>query len=262
MKKTISLLLIFAMLCGIISIVPVSSSEAATIKLSKTKKSMYAGSSYQLKVKGTKKKVTWKSSKKTVATVSKKGLVSAIASGSATITAKVSGKKLRCKITVTVKKTGKGTKASPKSAYVANTFNYYEEGKKKGKFSIQLLRFESGKTAASMAKNNSANVTPAKNQEYIYFKFKICYLSGTQTIEAKDIFNYYYNIYGSNSTKQLTNISWGFFFEPVDDLGTTTLSPGNKVTCGKAVLVEKGHTPITFRIQTGKNSFTWFTTAK
>lgn len=260
MKKTLSLLLVFAMFCGIIT--APTSSEAAAIKLNKTKKTMYAGSSYKLKVKGTKKKVKWKSSKKTVATVSKKGVVYAQSSGTATITAKVANKKFRCKITVKVKKNGKGTKASPKSAYATNIFNYYEEGKKKGKFSIKLLRFESGKTAEEMAKNNSENLKPAKNQEYIYFRFKICYISGSQTIEAKDIFNYYYNIYGSNSKKQLTNISWGFFFEPVDDLGTATLSPGNKITCGKAILVEKGHAPITFRIQTGKNSFTWFTTAK
>lgn len=126
---------------------------------------------------------------------------------------------------------------------------------------MKLLRFESGESAAQMARANSSNPVPEANQEYIYFKFQIKYNSGTQTIEAKDIFNYYYNIYGDNSTRQLTNLDWGFFFEPVDDLGTVLLSPGNTVTCGKAILVEKGYSPITYRIQTGKNSYTWFTTA-
>lgn len=260
MRKILSLLLVFGMLCSISTVA--TTSEAAAIKLNKKKKTMYVGSSYTLKVKRTKKKVKWKSNKKSVATVTKKGVVRARSAGSAKITAKVAGKKLTCKITVKAVTNGKGTKSSPKSAYKTTTFHYYEEGKKKGKFSIKLLRFESGKKAAAMAKNNSANLKPNKNQEYIYFKFKICYLSGSQTIEAKDVFNYYYNIYGDNSTRQLTNISWGFFFEPVDDLGTTTLSPGNKVTCGKAILVEKGYAPITFRIQTGKNSYTWFTTAR
>ncbi|MCH5252654.1 MAG: Ig-like domain-containing protein [Lachnospiraceae bacterium] len=259
MKKTLSLFLVLGIIGNLFLAAPPAK---AAVKLNITKKTLYVGNSYQLKVKGTSKKVTWKSSKKSVATVSKKGVIQAQASGKATITAKVSGKKLRCKITVKKRALGRGTKASPKSAYNTNTFTFYEEGKKKGKFSIKLLRFESGEKAAAMAKNNSANPKPAQNQEYIYFKFKICYLSGSQTIEAKDIFNYYYNIFGANSTRQLTNQDWGFFFEPVDDLGTTVLSPGNKITCSKAILVEKGYAPITFRIQTKKNSYTWFTTEK
>lgn len=260
MKKIISLLLILCMAGSIFFTAP--QTEAAAIKLNTTKKTLYVGSSYKLKVKGASQKITWKSSKKSVAKVSKKGVVKAKSAGSATITAKVARKKLRCKITVKKKSFGKGTKTSPKSAYKTNTFTFYEEGKKKGKFSIKLMRFESGKKAAALAKNNSANPAPKPNQEYIYFKFKICYLSGSQTIDAKDIFNYYYNIFGANSTRQLTNLDWGFFFEPVDDLGTTVLSPGNKIVCSKAILIEKGYAPITFRIQTKKNSYTWFTTEK
>ena len=93
-------------------------------------------------------------------------------------------------------------------------------------------------------------------------RFKITYHSGTQTIKAKDVFNYYYNIFGANSTKQMTNLDWGFFFEDVDDLGQVLLSPGNTITCGKAVLVNKGFAPYTYRIQTGKNTYSWFTTAR
>ena len=59
----------------------------------------------------------------------------------------------------------------------------------------------------------------------------------------------------------MTNIDWGFDFEPVDDLKVTDLSPGNQIICAKAILVQKGCGPITYRIQTGKNSYTWFTTA-
>ena len=59
----------------------------------------------------------------------------------------------------------------------------------------------------------------------------------------------------------MTNIDWGFDFEPVDDLKVTDLSPGNQIICAKAILVQKGCGPITYRIQNRKNSYTWFTTA-
>ncbi|WP_238483811.1 Ig-like domain-containing protein [Anaerosporobacter faecicola] len=78
--------------------------NAATLKLNKTKVSLEVGKAVTLKVTGAnKKKVTWSSSKKSVATVNKNGKVTAKAVGKATITAKVSGKKFTCKVTVTKK---------------------------------------------------------------------------------------------------------------------------------------------------------------
>ena len=231
-----------------------------TMKLNKKTLSLGVGSTYTLKVKKATGKVKWKSNKKSVASVSSKGKVTAKKTGSAKITASVGSKKLTCK--VTVKAPAKGTKANPISAYAANTFTYYEEGKKRGRFTLTLLRFESGDVAAELAKSNATNPVPNEDQEYVYFKFQIQYHSGEQTVNARDVFNYYYNIYGANSTKQLKNLDWGFFFEPVDDLGTTILAPGNKIICSKAVLVNKGYDPITYCVQTGANSYTWFTTAK
>ena len=73
MKKIISLLLILCMAGSIFFTAP--QTEAAAIKLNTTKKTLYVGSSYKLKVKGTSQKITWKSSKKSVAKVSKKGVV-------------------------------------------------------------------------------------------------------------------------------------------------------------------------------------------
>lgn len=69
-------------------------------KMSKTSVSLDVGENYQLKVNGTKQKVTWKSSNKSIATVSSKGKVSAKKTGKATITAAVGGKKYTSKITV------------------------------------------------------------------------------------------------------------------------------------------------------------------
>lgn len=260
MRKTCSLLLVLGLLATLAYTgVP---AEAATVKLNKTKLTLYTGDSYTLKVKGTSSKVKWSSNKKSIATVSSKGKVTAIKAGKVKITAKAGTKKLRCTVTVKKRPLGKGTKASPKSGYVSNTFTYYQEGKKIGKITMKLERFESGSKAAELAKNNSTNLAPTAEQEYIYFRFKITYISGSQTINAKDVFNYYYNIFGKNSTKQMNNLNWGFFFENVDDLGKTILSPGNTVTCGKAILVNKGYAPYTYRIQTGKNTYTWFTTEK
>ena len=73
--------------------------EAATIKINKTKYTMCKGTTYTLKISGTKKKVTWKTSNSKIATV-KKGKVTAKKKGTVTISAKVSGKTYKCKITV------------------------------------------------------------------------------------------------------------------------------------------------------------------
>lgn len=73
---------------------------AAKIKLSKKTVYMAKGKTYKLKVKGTKKKVKWKSSDSSIVSVSKKGKLKAKAYGSAVITAKVKGKTLKCKVKV------------------------------------------------------------------------------------------------------------------------------------------------------------------
>ena len=74
--------------------------EAATIKLNKKTATVNVGATVKLKVNGTKKTVKWSTSKKSVATVSSKGVVTGKKAGKATITAKVNGKKYTCKVTV------------------------------------------------------------------------------------------------------------------------------------------------------------------
>ena len=81
-----------------------AASQKQTIKLTKTKLSMTAGTSRTIKLKGAKaSKVKWSSSKKSVATVSK-GKIKARKAGKATITAKYKNRKYRCKVTVRNKK--------------------------------------------------------------------------------------------------------------------------------------------------------------
>ena len=77
-----------------------AASQKQTVKLTKTKLSMTAGTSRTIKLKGAKaSKVKWSSSKKSVATVSK-GKIKAREAGKATITAKYKNRKYRCRVTV------------------------------------------------------------------------------------------------------------------------------------------------------------------
>lgn len=79
--------------------------HAAAPKLSKSSAVMTVGKKMTLKVKNVKKgtAIKWSSTKKTVASVSAKGVVTAKSAGKTTIRAVVSKKTLNCKITVNEK---------------------------------------------------------------------------------------------------------------------------------------------------------------
>lgn len=79
-----------------------SSDTQAAVKLNKSSLSLLEGQSATLKLSGTKKTVTWKSSNQTVATVSKKGRVTAKAPGNAVISAKVGKTTKKCKLKVSL----------------------------------------------------------------------------------------------------------------------------------------------------------------
>lgn len=83
----------------------VTTVEAKELRLNKNKVQMTVGEKVTLKVKGAKKKkITWKSSKTKVARVTKKGIVIAKTAGQTVVRAKVGAKTLKCKVTVTDKK--------------------------------------------------------------------------------------------------------------------------------------------------------------
>lgn len=77
---------------------------AQAASINKKSLSMTAKQTYSLAVKGTKKAVKWTSSKKSVAKVTKKGVVTAKKAGTATIKAKVGKKTYQCTVTVLSKK--------------------------------------------------------------------------------------------------------------------------------------------------------------
>lgn len=97
MKKLITYLMVLVLCLTFIS---PSIAYATTIKINKTKITLGIGKTYTLKITGTVKKVKWSTSDKAIATVSSKGKVAAKAVGTATITASVSTKKYKCKVTV------------------------------------------------------------------------------------------------------------------------------------------------------------------
>lgn len=97
MKRFVSTLLVMVMCLVLAS---PSAAYSATIKLNKSKLTLNVGEKYTLKVTGTTKTPKWTSSKKSVATVSSKGKITAVAKGTTTITATISQKKYKCNLTV------------------------------------------------------------------------------------------------------------------------------------------------------------------
>ena len=131
LKRCLFLLFILgAVFFAILGSMPVCAKTSP--KLNKTKITLKVGKKYTLKLKNNKKKVTWSSSRKKVAAVSRKGVVTAKKAGTATIKAKAGGKTYKCK--VTVKKAAKKTSKNP--YIVASTWKSYTEEGLGGELSI------------------------------------------------------------------------------------------------------------------------------
>lgn len=100
-KKKHRILVILSFICMMAATVTLNLSDvqAASLKLNKKTISLNKGSSYQLKT-NSRKKVKWSSTKKSVATVSSRGKVTAKKNGTAYIKSKVGSKTLTCKVKV------------------------------------------------------------------------------------------------------------------------------------------------------------------
>ena len=112
--------------------------EASSIRLNKTKYTLFVGKTFKLKIKGTNQKVKWSTSNKKIATVNSSGKVTAKKKGTCTITGKVNGKKYTCKITV--------KKSISNTVYITNT------GSKYHKASCRTLKNSMIKTTLQEAK--------------------------------------------------------------------------------------------------------------
>lgn len=101
-KLVISVFVVLALNVICVGVFPTTyiTVKAAKIQLNKQKITLAKGNTAKLKITGTTKNVKWSSNKKSVATVSTKGKVTAKKKGTATITARVGKKKYKCKVTV------------------------------------------------------------------------------------------------------------------------------------------------------------------
>lgn len=98
-KKGIAIFMMAVMLTGIIAVAQPGVKAVAKTKLSKAKATICTGETLQLKLSGA-KKIKWKSSKKSIASVDKNGLVTGKKKGNCVIHASSAGKNYSCKVTV------------------------------------------------------------------------------------------------------------------------------------------------------------------
>ncbi len=91
----------------------VSQKQKASVSLNRSKLTLYVGKSSRLtaKIQGASKKVVWRSSKPSVASVTSKGLVKGKKAGTAVITARANGKTAKCTVTVKRKNSSSQNKA-------------------------------------------------------------------------------------------------------------------------------------------------------
>lgn len=159
MKRNKKILTVITILLLIVCMaVPVS----AAGKINKKKATLKVGQTLQLKVTGTKGKVKWKSSKKSVATVSSKGRVKAKKKGSATITAKVGKKKYTCKITV------KKPATNSNGGFSGNT-NANTNANTSGKKNVVTYHAESTPYGAVAILENHYDYTVDLTVEFVYY---------------------------------------------------------------------------------------------
>ena len=240
--------------------------KVETPSVSSTKKSMAVGSNYALKLNGCSRSKRFYSSNRSVATVSSKGIISAKKKGSARITVKISDKSYYCTVSVYAPAPKTGTRTNPISGYSTYTHDIYSYGAKLGNFTIRLLDYKSGADAENLVLKNDFNDPSTSSTEYIYVKYYIRYNSGPQQVSAIDVIDHYYGFFDKNGAIQLDNKDWGVGFDTVEDMVNVNLYPGGSATCSKAILISKGNTPITYRLQTGYDSknfepiYTWFKT--
>ncbi len=129
MKRSLNKIICFG-LAGMLLVSPMTAEAKAKKKpcLSKTSISLQVGKSCTLKVKNNKKKVKWSTSSKKIAKVTKKGKVTAVQKGTCRVYAKVSGKKLSCRVVVYAPKS---STSSTTEAVKNNNSNKTTESTKK-----------------------------------------------------------------------------------------------------------------------------------
>ena len=117
----------------------VSESSKFKVELNGTK--MFVGEKKRLTVYNNPSKIKWTTSKKSVVAIDKKGRIVAKKKGTATITAKINGKKYKYKIKV-VKRTEKNVLDIVWSNYVTKDMSDYEKAVAANKFLAQNVKYD------------------------------------------------------------------------------------------------------------------------
>lgn len=157
-KRKFSICLILVLISSIMfGTVSFNATKRPTI--SKTSTSIYVGSTTTIKVKNASKTVKWSSSNSSVAKIIKKSgnhnfkvTVKGVKKGSATITAKVGNKSLKCRVTVKTK-----SKPRPALVYITPTGQKYHSTK-----NCPTLSRSKTISAISLAEAKSRGYDPCK----------------------------------------------------------------------------------------------------
>ena len=202
MKKSKKLLAIFTIMLLIVCMaVPVS----AAGKINKKKATFKVGHTLQLGVTGTKGKVKWTSSKKSVATVSSKGRVKAKKKGSATITAKIGKKKYTCKVTVKKASNGNGGfggNPNANSSGKKNVVSYHAESTPYGAVAILENHYDHAVdlTVEFIYYLNGTMVGVDKDYNFAFAAHSKCALQGWNSDKTWDSFKINLNIKKASSS--------------------------------------------------------------
>lgn len=164
--KIMTVLVAFSLLACLFT---VQDSQAATIRLNKRSASILEGKSIRLSVNGTKKTVKWSSSNSSVASVSK-GKVTGKKPGKTVITAKVSGKTLKCSVTVKYNASlaEKNIKSSVKDLYGGILVKYTNHNKYPVSIKASLSYRDAVKTVISEESDHNYCLEAGKST-WLYF---------------------------------------------------------------------------------------------
>lgn len=106
-RKAEKVFAIVLVVCLLFTGVPCKAAKSKKAKINHKKIVLCVGQKKKVKIIHTKKKVSWSSKNKRVATVNKKGMITAKKKGSTTIVGRIGKKKYRCKVIVRSKKAEK-----------------------------------------------------------------------------------------------------------------------------------------------------------
>lgn len=215
-KTVLVIIMIFS------AMIVISSKSFAAVKLSSKSVVRAKGTTYTLKVKGTKKKAKWYSSNKKIATVNKNGKVTIKSKGTVIITAKIGSKKYKCtlksvnpKINKTSKTLIKGKEYTLKISGTSSKVTWSSNNKKIAKVSRK------GKVTA--IKKGTAVITAKVNGKKMYCTINVV----NKGIAQSSIAVYKGRTY-QLTTYGISGIKWNTSNKTIATVNNNGLVTGNK----------------------------------